>query len=524
MPSNFLSRYNGWLSRFGWLIPVLVALAVYSVALNNYFTYDDFIWLDRARTFKNNWRQIFRPDVVYFDPLVHLMFVADSLIGGLNHRWYHGVDLTIHAANSLLIYRFSRQLCNDDKVALYGGVLFASSFAIADAVLWSSSRVDLLSTFFSLGMLSSFLCYLRSDSKRTLFLSLLLFILALGAKGTPLVLPAILLWLIIAEKKPLSRTVSLLPFAAVAVIYIVLIKLTMHSAALPLDRLHFNFGNMALALCALFIPENTLGNLNLYFTASSLFIAVSASGLITASFKVNIMLRRTGYCILVVAILPVLILTDFKLATEYGNTYLLLVSPSHRIYLASVGAALLGGGVLRSIETFISKRFPGFAALAVTLLLSGIVLGNALLVRERDQLWEATGNEVRDAVTALLSCKQQVGEGSQFGLINFPGSRGFQTPMIKLYLGISDFTILKEVTVGMIYDQDVLRKAEKSFLFIMDNEGHFHDKSQLFRQQLQLNRAALLSPDHPEYTVQCRTASSRLAGEMERIMPGGQKR
>ena len=158
-----MTSAKGWVARFGWLIPIAVAIAVYSVGLNNFFTWDDFIWLAKAQSFKQGWLQIFRPETAnYFDPLIHLMFVADSRIAGLNHQWYQGVDLAIHAVNSLLVYRLTRALTGDAKTSLYGGVLFAGSFAIADAVLWPSSRVDLVSTLFSLGALILFLRYLQN--------------------------------------------------------------------------------------------------------------------------------------------------------------------------------------------------------------------------------------------------------------------------------------------------------------------------------------------------------------------------
>ena len=199
------------MKKYFWTIPVIITLSVYSVAFNNFFVYDDFIWLDRARTSGQNWRQIFYLDGLYFDPIVHLMFLVDSLIAGLNPRWYHAVDLIIHAVNSLLVYRFANLLNGDEKASLYGSVLFASSFAIADAVLWPSSRVDLVSVMFSLGTLILFLKFLRTDNNRFLWLSCFMFVLALGAKGTPIVIPLILPCLIYTEQKPVRSLISLVP-------------------------------------------------------------------------------------------------------------------------------------------------------------------------------------------------------------------------------------------------------------------------------------------------------------------------
>ena len=507
---------NSGVIRFGWLIPILVAFAVYYVALNNFFTHDDFLWLYRARTFKQDWLQIFRIDVTYFDPLVHLMFWVNYLIGGLDPRWYHGVDIAIHAANSLLIYYVSRLLGGDERASIYGGILFASSFAIADAILWSSSRVDLLSTFFSLCALTQFLLYLRSEKRRNLLLSFMLFILALGAKGTPLILPLILLWLIIQEKKPIGYALRLIPFGVVVILYIILLKLTTNNTSLTIGSLNFNIGNIVMAFCALFIPEVILDGLNFNITAACLFVVVSALGLIALPLKSTIMLRRTGYCILLVAIMPVLITTNFRIPTRYSDPYLVFASPSHRIYLASVGTALLGGGLLRSIEILFGKYFQRISTVAIVLLLAGVVTGNAYLVRERDQLWETMGNRAKNAFNGLQHYRQQVGEGSLIELAFFPGG-GFVGPMAKMSLDINDATIQKDVYIGKILDPEILSKAEKSFLFVFGRDGHVYDKSQQYRQLLLFSRMAMLNPNYSLYDSTCQAITMQLIRDVERI-------
>jgi hypothetical protein len=519
--NGFSFQHQKWIVRYGWILPIIVALAVYSVGVNNFFTFDDFIWLDRARTLQKDWLQIFRPDVMYFDPLVHFMFWINFMVAGLDPRWYHCADLVIHAINSLLVYRFARLLSCDDRASLYTGIMFASSFAIADAVLWPSSRVDLLATLFSLSAMIQFLLYLQSERMRNLFLSFLLFILSLCAKGTPLVLPLIFLWLVIQGKKPHKHVIRLIPFGAVVVLYVVLLKLTMHQASLPLNKLHFDIGNLALAFCALFIPDETLSHINLTIVAPLLFSMVTVLGLFAITDKSTINLRRTGYCIMLLSISPVLILTAFNLATKNSDPYLLLKSPSHRIYLASVGSALLGGGLLRSIEALLQNYLPKIATMALILFLAGVVTCNVHLVRERNKLWESAGDSTRIAFNGLSDYRHQVGEGSQIGLIYMPNMSGFTPPMIRLCFGIDDVTVIRSLTIGgkLIDDTEILKKAENSFLFILDSDGRVIDKSLLFRQQLLSNRMALLNPNHPEYLSSFLVISNKLYLEIKRINP-----
>lgn len=504
------------MKRLYWMVPVVIALAVYSVSFNNFFVYDDFIWLHRATTLGRDWQQMFRPDVIYFDPLVYIMFLVDSFIAGFDARWYQAVDLALHALNAVLVYRLAELLSRDRKAGLYAGVLFASSFAIADAVVWPSSRVDLVSVLFSLGTLIQFLKYLRTGRIGCFWLSCLMFVLALGAKGTPLVLPLVLLWLVLQEKKPLAFVSRLVPFGAAVLLYLVFLKLRMSQASLPLDRLHFNLNNYELALSALFVPEGTLKYLSPLGTASFLFVVVSTLSLVTGPLKETAALRRTGYCLLLTAILPVLVVTDFKLVSEYSNPYLLLLSPSHRIYLAAVGAALFAGGVLRSAEGVLARFLPKPAQAVAALVLAGIVVGSAVEVRERNKLWVVPGEWSRDCFNGLRAFRHRVPEGSQIALINFPGSRGFTTPMVQLALGVEDVALVKDVTFDLVRDPAILGKAERSFLFVFGSDRRVYDKSQAFRQQLLFNRMALVNPGRTEYL----SSFQGVAGQLDREVNG----
>jgi hypothetical protein len=248
---------------------------------------------------------------------------------------------------------------------------------------------------------------------------------------------------------------------------------------------------------------------------------VTVLGLFAITDKSTGTLRRTGYCIMLLAILPVLILTAFKLATKHSDPYFLLSSPSHRIYLASVGSALLGGGFLRAIDALLGKYLHKIATMVLISFLVGIVICNVFLVRERNKLWESAGDIIRTAFDGLSDYRHQVGEGSQIGLIYIPNMSGFTPPMVKLSLGLDDVTVMRSLTIGgkLIEDPEILKKAEKSFLFILDNDGRMIDKSLLFRQQLLLNRLALLHPNDPEYLSSFLVVSNKLYLEIKQINP-----
>jgi hypothetical protein len=292
----------------------------------------------------------------------------------------------------------------------------------------------------------------------------------------------------------------------------------MHQASPSIDGVLFNINNIVLAFCSLYIPEGILSVYSLNSTAAFMFIVVSVLCFAGNSSANTSRIRKTGYCILFAALLPMLYTSDFKLVTKESGFDNLLSSPSHRIYLSSVGAALIGGGFLRFVETVLKKLFPRFASISVLLLLAAIVAINVFFVRERDILWESAGVEYNQQFNALLAYRGQVAENSQIGTVEFIGSSGLLIAMLKVCLGINNITHLNPVSIEMINDMSILQKAEESFLFVKSLDGHVYDKSKQFRQQLLLNRKAILNPEIPEYASECRAIAKNLLTEIYQII------
>ena len=60
--------------KYWWFWIIAVSFLTYYPVINNFFGWDDFLWLYRAKTLSLNPSQIFKVDTFYFDPLVHLSF------------------------------------------------------------------------------------------------------------------------------------------------------------------------------------------------------------------------------------------------------------------------------------------------------------------------------------------------------------------------------------------------------------------------------------------------------------------
>ena len=345
-----------------------------------------------------------------------------------------------------------------------------------------------------------------------------MFVLALGAKGTPVVVPFILLCLIYMEGQTKRSIMSLIPFGLLTLLYFALLMIASHhTTASPITEFHFNLRNLYLALDALFIPERQIESLNPAMIAIVLAIPVIALGLIKFTSESSTRLRRTGLVILAVGLMPMLVLRDFKLATEQ-NLIHLLSSPSHRIYFASIGLALIGGGVLRSLETVLKHYSLKGTPLVITLLLLGAICFNAMEVRGRDLMWESEGDAIHLRLLELLDHRERIVEDGFVGLVNFPGSRGFLNPMLKVYFNLNNINTEQVIHVGMTNDPEKLKRAEKSALFVMGNDLKVYDLSDQVKDLLLTCRRASLNPSMPEYIRQINMITTKTNQNIDEIL------
>ena len=183
-----------------------------------------------------------------------------------------------------------------------------------------------------------------------------------------------------------------------------------------------------------------------------------------------------------------LVLGNFTISAPGQDAITLLASPSHRIYLASVGSALLGGGVLRSIEALFCRFSSKSAPEVIAIFVIGMVFFNAREVAKRDQLWEDAGKQSCAALNGLLANRKMIVEGGQVVLVNFPASQGFNTAMIKVYFDINDITVLSRRSDILVLDPiNVLKNQEKSSLFVFGGDMKVYDLSDQFKLKLLCN-------------------------------------
>jgi len=185
-----------------------------------------FIWDDNAYVTANPlltvqnglWRIWFSFDSPsqYF-PLVYTAFRLERALWGLNPAGYHWVNILLHVANALLLWRLLA------RMGVTGAWLAAAIFALhpvqVETVAWITELKNVLMLFFFLLTLMAWVEFLDEKTKRGwnfYALALIFYALALCAKTTACTLPAALLLILWLKEKPITRwrLVEIAPFVA----------------------------------------------------------------------------------------------------------------------------------------------------------------------------------------------------------------------------------------------------------------------------------------------------------------------
>jgi tetratricopeptide (TPR) repeat protein len=147
-------------------------------------------------------------DASNWHPLTWLSLMLDCELFGVNPQEEHWVNLGFHAANTLLLFMFLRQLTGARWRSFLVAALFACHPLHVQSVAWISERKDVLSGFFGILTLMAYVRYCRSKNIADYGWMLLLFILGLLAKPMLVTLPFVMLLL---DFWPLGRVTGLHP-------------------------------------------------------------------------------------------------------------------------------------------------------------------------------------------------------------------------------------------------------------------------------------------------------------------------
>jgi Tfp pilus assembly protein PilF len=386
-------------SRFIALLLVLGTLAVYLPATHHGFTlFDDTDYVHENNVVQNGltWNGLIWAFKTWhasnWHPLTWLSHMLDCQLFGLNAGMHHAVNVLFHAANTVLLFALLLRLIGAFWPSAFVAALFAWHPAHVESVAWISERKDVLSTFFALLALLSYVKYTKDNSRRSYSFTMVFLALGLLAKPMVVTLPCVMLLLDYwplgrvggsnADKLPTFNFQLLtekIPFFALSAASCVITFVAQHrsGAMAPLDDLsvYFRIKNATVAIARylekLVWPEN----LCIFYPLAKIPTAEFAGALafLIAVCAVVWSVRKrdpwwlVGWLWFVGTLVPVIGLVQVGNAT-IADRY---------TYFPSVGLFLaLTLGICKAMDRFhISKKL---AAVAAGLMLAGCLTLTAI--------------------------------------------------------------------------------------------------------------------------------------------------
>ena len=135
-------------------------------------------------------------------PLTWLSHMLDYQLYGMNAGMHHLTSLMFHTANTLLLFLIFRRMTGDFWPSAFVAALFALHPLHVESVAWIAERKDVLSTFFWILTIWSYIHYTEPPAFARYLAVILFFILGLMAKQMLVTLPFVLLLL---DYWPLNR-------------------------------------------------------------------------------------------------------------------------------------------------------------------------------------------------------------------------------------------------------------------------------------------------------------------------------
>ncbi len=191
------------------LVIVLLTLLAYAYATQCGYIWDDDMYVYQNPTLLNLtglWDIWFTPgSTPQYYPLVFTGFWIEHKLGGLNPLSYHIINILIHAANALLIWRLLKRL--EVPGAWFVGLIFAIHPVNVESVAWVTERKNVLSMFFYLLTAHALFTWNPPEQDKPFAernhkfyaIALVLFACALLSKTTACTLPAA--WLVVVWYK-----------------------------------------------------------------------------------------------------------------------------------------------------------------------------------------------------------------------------------------------------------------------------------------------------------------------------------
>ncbi|MDO8648731.1 MAG: tetratricopeptide repeat protein [Candidatus Peregrinibacteria bacterium] len=203
-------------------IAILISVAtflVYAQHLGNAFVaLDDGILITQNLAVQRfSWWSIKTAFTTYdpelYVPLTIVSYMLEHALFGLKPIVFHTTNLLLHIGSTVLILLTIHRLSGNRLLATLTALLFALHPLQVEAVVWASARKDVLSAFFFLASIYTYVLQRERGERTRYTVSVFAFLLALLSKVSVILLPLVLLlidwyqgrkftWPVLREKIP----------------------------------------------------------------------------------------------------------------------------------------------------------------------------------------------------------------------------------------------------------------------------------------------------------------------------------
>ncbi|MGA1825344.1 MAG: tetratricopeptide repeat protein [bacterium] len=190
------------------LFLIIAILTVYHVWNHAFINLDDNVYVTENKNVTtgltlNNLLWSFRTaHAANWHPLTWLSHMLDCQLYGMDAGSHHSTSVLIHIFNSLLLFLIFWKMTGDVWQCGFVATIFALHPLHVESVAWIAERKDVLSAFFWMLTLWSYVRYSEQPDSKKYIITLCLFILGLMAKPMLVTLPFVLLLL---DYWPLKR-------------------------------------------------------------------------------------------------------------------------------------------------------------------------------------------------------------------------------------------------------------------------------------------------------------------------------
>ena len=192
-------------TRSGFIVSlslvVIILTAYWQLPSHEFLSFDDYGYIIKNThvhegiTWKNILWTFSKTDFGYWHPLTWMSHMLAFQLFGLNPSMHHLMNLFLHISNTLLLFFVLKRMTG----ALWQSAFVAAVFALhplnVESVAWVSERKNVLSTFFWMLTILTYVRYTERPGFFRYILILFVFVLGLMSKPMLVTLPFVLLLL-----------------------------------------------------------------------------------------------------------------------------------------------------------------------------------------------------------------------------------------------------------------------------------------------------------------------------------------